>query len=181
MQNLLPAVCLLGFVTTAFPQEADNQRRFVRVSDLSEAKVIGILGVPVGEACEIEATIVSGDDSQAKIKSGRYLLNVETVNGKKVEIHREYFFTVWTFAQAKIANDHWSLHELVHKTKAQRLSSEEINVLNKDYVGSKVKLVVYETGRFAGQPNNLPEDIEWGVADTGFHFQTELVVLKQRE
>ncbi len=154
------------------------EREWITAEALNEIIVIGALHFPLGQALEINATIVSGDELRRMGYAGRYLLRVESVNGQLLEDPPTLLF--WDRFSDRLPNDHFALYELKHGRKATTISSSEIPELENGYVGRAVKLVAYEAGRFDGRATALPQDIRpWGGAL--FHFSTHLVVLKLRE
>lgn len=152
----------------------------VTSTSLNHRKVIGRLGVPLGVAVEIDATIVSGDTLRMKVHSGRYLLKVETVQSKPVNESLILTFEVPPFVDAPLAIDHVSLVKLKRGKISEKLNSQQIKLLEQGYVGQRFRLLVYETGSFTGIPSDLPSDAPiW--QDTGFHFATYLKVLAHRK
>ena len=182
MKSTIPSllvVCLL-IGTLGHTQEKAAVKKSITVSELVEMDVIGTLGVPLGEVVEVQAVIVSGSETRAKVLDGRYLLRIESVNRTALDEPATKTFTIWPLSHVKIANDHFSLHKLKTGQKAKSLDSGQIKELEKDYVGKLVKLLLYETGSFEGSPDRMPKDVITG-ADVGFGFSTHLIVLKQRD
>lgn len=180
MKSTIPSllvVCLL-IGTLGHTQEKAAVKKTIPVSELVAMDVIGYLGVPLGEVVEVQAIILSGE-KRRKSLVGRYLLQIESVNGTALDEPALMTFIIWPLSHVKLANDHWSLHKLKTGRKAKSLDSEQIKELEKDYVGKRVKLSVYESGSFEGTPDRMPEDVITG-ADVGFGFSTHLIVLKQR-
>ena len=78
-----------------------------------------------------------------------------------------------------MASDGFGLYTLKTGKTASRLTGEQIDELEKGYVGSAVRLLAYETGAFSGIPSNLPRDfVVW--QDRRFSFSTQLVILQDR-
>ncbi len=48
------------------------------------------------------------------------------------------------------------------------------------YVGSRHRLLVYETAEFAGTPDGLPDDLGYLHSNRRFGFEPYLVVLAER-
>ncbi|HYG78148.1 MAG TPA: hypothetical protein VEK08_24295 [Planctomycetota bacterium] len=150
----------------------------IHVDMLNQHDVIGKLGLPLGHTADIEAEIVSGESMKMKEYWGRYLLKVSSVNGVPLRTQPILTFQL-PFGNGKLANDHFKLYEMKKGKRASSLSNLEIKEIEKGYVGSVVKLIVYEAGEFYGLPKVLPPEVDvW--ADRGFHFSTYLEVLFQR-
>ena len=152
----------------------------IRVEDLNARPVVGRLGLPLGTAVEVEATVVPGNALRVKNYASRYLLSVSRVNGKPLPAARMMEFSVPSFVQVGLARDAFALYEMKTGRKAESLGLEQIGPLEQDYVGAKRRLVVYEVGAFEGTPRNLPPDVPTG-ADVGFGFTSSLVVLAERK
>lgn len=154
------------------------EREWITAEALNEIIVIGALHFPLGQAVEINATIVSGDELRRMGYAGSYLLRVDSVNGQSLENPPTLPF--WSRFGDRLPNDHFDLYELKNGRKATTISSSEIPELENGYVGRAVRLVAYEAGQFDGRPTALPQDMRpWGNAL--FHFSTHLVVVKLRE
>jgi hypothetical protein len=173
----VPSVLFIAFGTATIAQEATKRR--ITLDELNTRQVVGALGKPLGTVVEIEAKVIAGSELRMKAYDGEYLLKVSHVDGKKLEEPVVLRFATG-FSVVKLANDHFSLYELKHYKKAKSLTSSQIDELEKDYVGKSVRLAVYEVGSFFGIPKGLPKDvITW--AEPGFHFETSLVILADRE
>lgn len=181
MKSTIPSLLVVGLLigTLGHTQEKAAVKKSITVSELVEMDVIGTLGVPLGEVVEVQAIIVSGSETRAKVLDGRYLLRIESINSTALGKSVTKTFIIWPHSHVKIANDHWTLHELKTGRKAKSFNSGQIKELEKDYVGKRVKLLVYESGSFEGTPDRMPEDVITG-ADFGFRFLTYLIVLKDR-
>jgi len=149
------------------------------IADLNERQVIGQLGVPLGTAVEINATVVAGDELRRKQYQSAYLLRVTEVDGRALELPPVMTFFVPGFSSVKLARNDFELHKMKTGAKARTFTREQIEALQQGYVGQQMGLVVYEIGRFAGIPKQLPNDVmPW--ADVGFGFSTSLYVLGER-
>ena len=85
-------------------------------------------------------------------------------------------FRIPSRVSVNLAPDHFSLYKLKNGQNAGSLGSDQIDKLERGYLGRNVKLMVFEEGEFTGVPNGLePEDM-W--AGAGFHFSTHLTILK---
>ncbi len=174
---------MLVFSVVAYSQEA-AKKQSIHVDELNERPVIGKLGVPLGTVTEIKAQIVAGDELRMKEYQGIYLLKVTHVAGVKLNkpplLRFSVSVPVRAFVGVSVASDHFGLYEMKNGKKAGSLDSEQIRELEKGYVGKTVRLVVYESGSFHGQPDKLPKDYPT-PADTGFHFSTSLDVVGEKK
>lgn len=182
MRNTVCLLLIFGALTclSAQPQESNSKRSAITLEQLKECDVIGRLGVPLGMVVEIQAVVVAGRELRWKQFDGRYLIKIESVNGRQLDEPEITPFSARSFAHVKLANDSFELYKMKTGKKATSLDSEEITELEKGYVGQRKKLVVYETGGFHGIPKNLPKDVPvW--QDVGFGFSTDIVVLSERQ
>lgn len=154
------------------------------VLDLNERRVLGELGIPLGQAAMLEAVIVSGNELGGKAEAGRYFLRVDALDGKAIASAPVLAFTIPGFADVQLANDAFSLHAIKMGQTASHLDSIQVKSLEEEYVGRRVKILAYETGGFSGIPFKWP-DADVGVLpiwqDSEFQFASRLVVLKQYE
>jgi len=122
--------------------------------------IIGKLGVPLGEMVEIEAVIVSGRVVQPESKSlqSAYLLRVEKVGAQVLPIPQLAMFATWD-SEVSLPRDAFGLFERKEGRKAGSLSRSQIEELERDYLGRRLRLLVFEEGSFDGYPpSGLPED-----------------------
>jgi hypothetical protein len=160
----------------AHPKESTEPP--LTAATLSQHPVIGRLGLPLGTPTDIEATVIAGRDLRMKEYEGRYLLRVITVAGRALPEPQVMEFSVR--GSAHLATDASSLHELKTGEESHALNSDQIAKLEQDYVGKRVRMLAYETGRYSGIPRNLPKDFPvW--QDHSFAFTTSLVVLEERK
>jgi hypothetical protein len=152
----------------------------ISVADLNSRPVVGELGVPLGTVVEVEATVVAGRELRVKGLSSLYLLEVTHVNGRSLTEPQMMEFAVPPWISASLANDNLDLHEMKTGQKAGSLDGDAIEELERGYVGKRVRVAVYEVGRFTGIPRNLPDDVPvW--ADVGFWFRSSLIVVAERK
>ena len=174
--------CLLNVLFIAFGSVAVAQEAAklpITLDELNTRQVVGALGKPLGTAVEIEAKVIAGSELRLKQYASAYLLKVSHVDRKRLERPVMLRFSTG-FSDVELANDHFSLYELKNHKKTGSLNSSQINELEKGYVGKSVRLAVYEVGYFRGRPTKLPDDAPlW--ADVGFHFDTSLEILANRE
>lgn len=181
---LLAVSCICLASGCTFRAEPENSRAKPAqdswtVEEFNDHKILGHMGVPLGECVEIEATIIAGHSLHTKSDDGHYLLRVDSVEGKHLDKPPTLNFQVPAFVDAALVNNDFLLYEWKKGKKPSTLDSSEIAELEKDYVGKAVRLVVYESGGFSGIPDTLPKDVpDW--QDKGFGFTTYLIVLKQR-
>jgi hypothetical protein len=172
-------VCIaLSIASSSYGQEKPTEVP-ITVEELNRRNVIGNLGLPLGTTVEIEAEVVSGRDLRRKGYELVYLLKVTRVDGKELKPAPLMEFSVKNFASLELPNRAFDLYEMKHGKAEDWLNMPQIAELEKDYVGKKVRLAVYEVGSFHGLPTPLPEDVGlW--ADVGFQFSTSLTVLSER-
>lgn len=168
---------LCGYVALARDEQNPQP---ISIEELNARPIIGELGVPLGTVAEVDAVVVSGDEIRSKASSGTYLLKITHVDGNKLNEHRLMPFFVQAFAPVQLASNTFELYELKHGKKARSLGHDQIEEMEKGYVGKSIRLAVYEAGSFAGMPAKLPKDVPvW--QDKGFRFATSLTVLTERE
>ena len=160
--------------------QSESAHKPIATSELNERTVLGKLGIPLGNATEIDAEIVSGRSLRQKRYQSAYLLKVTHVAGKKLDKSVTIEFSAPSFVSVRLPNHTLALHELKNGKQVGKLNSTQIEELENGYVGKLVRLVVYESGCFSGMPKNLPKDVPvW--QDTVFYFSTSLNILAERE
>jgi hypothetical protein len=180
LRSLLPILLILTHLACshAHHQIAPPPSPPSTPAALSQHPVIGNLGLPLGTPTEIEATIIAGRDLRMKEYENRYLLRITTVAGRTLPEPQVMDFSVR--GSAHLAADASALHELKTGQESRAIDSDQIPKLEQDYVGKRVRLLAYETGRYSGIPRNLPKDFPvW--QDHSFAFTTSLVVLEERK
>ena len=181
MKSGLPllAICLFLALLMAASPTTKNAIAPLSLTDLNDRPVIGKLDLPLGTPAEIEATLVNGRELMVKAYADTYLLRVVTVNGSKLKDPPLMEFFAPTYTGVDLPNEAFGLYELKTGSKPHSLSSEQISKLEKGYIGTTVRLLVYETGGFSGRPN-LPREVpQW--QDHGFSFSTSLRVMIKRK
>ena len=161
--------------STLSAQDALPRLDSITADSLNRRDVVGVLGLPLGQVTEISATVVSGNSTRRKADSGTYLLDVLTVNGKKLPNSRLIHFNVAPGSHAQLAHDTFALFELKTGKKPGRIGSTEVKEIELGYVDTTVRLSVYETGGYAG----IPANSKLGTAGTAFSFRTHLEILEQ--
>lgn len=180
MKNVL-SIALAIFVA-ALPAAAEDTAppiNEISAAKLNSIKVIGELGIPLGQIAQIEATIISGDSSQMKAYQGRYLLKVTTVDGKTLGAESVFEFSKTPGSQSELASTDFELFELKTGKKAEQLTAEQITKLREGYLGTRLSLLAYESGGFSGIPKNWPKDMMPWQGQT-FHFGTRLMVVGEQ-
>lgn len=171
-------VAALVFSVQAVAQQPPAEKP-ITIAELNRRQVVGDLGVPLGSAVEIRATVFAGSELNRKGYDSMYLLRVTHVDGKELEQPQLMEFSVPGFVRTDVVNDPFDLYKMKMGQKASSLSSEQIAELEKGYVGKTVNLSVYEVGYFSGLPRNMPRGARvW--QDRAFHFSTSLTVLVDR-
>ncbi|MEX0718059.1 MAG: hypothetical protein WD066_15810 [Planctomycetaceae bacterium] len=163
-------------------QDAAKAPPTIHARDLNRLTVTGELGVPLGTVVEVEAVVVAGAAFGAKGLPD-YMLRVEKVDGAALKTPPVMpfgpFLGVGEAAPGGLASSHFQLYRLKTGREARSLDQEQIAELEKDYVGRRVNVLVYESGRFVGIPQNLPERLI--PAGPRFHFSTSLVVVAENK
>ncbi len=137
----------VGVASTMFGDDMPQKLESISSASLNQRDVMGELNLPLGKVTQVMATMISGDSTRSKARAGLYLLQVHAVAGMVLPSKPLLEFEVDPGVKVK--------------------------ELEKNYVGKKVKLVVYETGHYT----RIPEHSNTGVAGVPFRFRTYLVVL----
>jgi len=173
------ALCFLlagSQLHSAEPVQED--RKSISVNELNDLKIIGKLGIPLGQAVEMEAVIISGMSTNRKQNEGIYLLKVKSVAGKPLKVPVLMPFRGQFESAEPFPRNAFELRKQKFPKEAEGISDELLKRLEKDFVDTQVKCLGYESGCFGGVPNGLSEGYPvW--AGTSFGFQSELVVLKK--
>ena len=129
-------------------QRTKSNVESIPVIKLNRSKVIGSLGLPLGEVVTIEGITADGEYTRRKADAGETLLRVQTVNGRPLK--REAIFHFRPFEGAD---------------------------LKKPRAGMRFKYIGYETGGFSGIPDKAFDYVP-RVATDGYYFTTSLVILR---
>jgi len=142
------SLAVAGGKTSAQTKQVKRTADTIHVSTLSRARVIGVLGWPLGEIVTIEGIASDGAYTKKKSDMGAVVLRIRTVNGKPLKSEIVLHFL------------------LFHDT-----------AINTPSAGTEFKYVGYETGEYAGVPekafNYVPR-----AATTHYGFTTSFVVLR---
>ena len=141
--------------------------------DASHTTVTTKLNIPFGTIVKLEVEIYDGDRLQMKQYQDTYLFKINSVNGKQ---QIDTLLMTFEDETEEFANDNFKLYKLIYGKKAKSISGEQINKMKKNYVGKKLTLMAYETGRFTGMPKDYFK-YRPITAGTGFYFQNYLVVV----
>jgi len=172
---LAMAVAGLSIGALVQPGSPATPKKTITFSELQGADVIGRLGVTLGTCVSIRGVAVSGDSLRAKGASGRYLLRVLEVDGRAIR-EPELFDYSCAPGYSGMPTDHFDHFRLIHGEPAHKLNGEQMAALEKDFVGTERRLIVFEVGWFVGMPSNLPEGVvPW--QSNGFDFRTSLEIV----
>jgi len=131
------------------------------------------LNIPFGTIAKLDVEIYDGDNLHRKGDQGTYLVKINSVNDKQ---QIDTLLMTFEDETEQLASENFALYKLVYGKKANSISNMQIDKMKKNYVGKKLTLMAYETGRFTGIPKDYfkyrPE-----VADKGFHFENYLVIV----
>ncbi len=130
-----------------------KERPIVMVDDIIAGTVVGRLGIELGHVCTVEGTIFP-DRSKAKLREGRLIFQVETVNQKRLE-HPVIFTDDGVSYEGFDVRKHPQQSELVDR---------------------RLKLAVYESGVFSGLPTG--DIYSPPIAGVGFGFHSQLKVVR---
>lgn len=151
--SVFAVLALLGFSS---PADEKSEKRFY-AEDIQRGKLIGVLGYPMGTVVRITGKSLGKDQSGAKSLEGVTWLEVESINGKKLErsIRRFQYHGISGF-----------------------YSAQESPVLEK---GEPFDFYVYETCGYHGLvdiPKELDRELTAHIAGVPFSFDISLHFLK---
>jgi hypothetical protein len=126
-----------------------------------------------------------------------YGLRIETIDGKNVDRPPTVRFEVEGSLMVRLAPHDEALARLFARLiepgqfaatispaevgSAAPLSPSEVSSLRSNYIGSRHRLIVYETGRLYGSPDRLPNEFGWLFGPgPSFHFASHIVVLAEK-
>jgi hypothetical protein len=136
--------------------------------------VIGSLGCPLGSVVRVGAVVVDGVSTRRKADDGRYLLDIVEVDGKRVDGPTRVAFSD---PSKQLPADVFERYVQVTGEPAKTLTPSIIGQINKEYVGCRYDLLVYETGRFTG-PRLSMVPVELQQQGEGYSFETYIVILQ---
>jgi len=141
--------------------------------DSTKASIPTRLNIPFGTIAKLDVEIYDGDSLHRKGDEGTYLLKINSINGKQ---QIDTLLMIFEDETEQLANEDFALYKLIYGKKANSLTGIRIDKMKKNYVGKKLTLMAYETGRFTGIPKDYfkyrPE-----IADKDFHFENYLVIV----
>lgn len=194
-------LCLiLGFVGVSGCSRAPKDRvPVVTAPELTSGavKIVGALGKPLGTVMGIEAVVASERENNRLVSGQIFVLHVEKVDGASIAKPVSLRFKVEGMTAIKVASGEREFEKLLGDLQTpggtmriDPLISEfvagpiftpaEVEAMRANYVGSRHRLVVYETGVFWGMPDNLPPDGESFISSQRFGFHSHLVVLAEK-
>ena len=148
--------------------------------DSSKIVLLPKLGIPLGTMSKLEVEVYDGDDLHWKAYVGDYLLKINSVNNKKIT---DTLILRFKDETETLANDQFSLYQLIYKKKVGSLSGTQIAKMEKRYVGKKFTVMAYETGQFNGTPDEyfdykpIKPGIPHFFATHRFLFEHSLVIV----
>jgi hypothetical protein len=160
--------------------------------------VVGALGLPLGTVSEVEAVVMEQVAPEKGAALGTsYVLRVEQLAGRRLAHPPTLRFRVAALTRVVLARNEPELRELLAKlvksgaplailpgtvetTEDPPMSPTEAEALRASYVGSRHRLVVFETAGYVGTPAALPDDAALLFGGPPFGFVTHLVVLAAR-
>ncbi|MGH8017100.1 MAG: hypothetical protein ACREIA_02225 [Opitutaceae bacterium] len=205
------AIACLSILFPAWisPAVAETDSRVIHADAIIDGNVVvvGRLSKPFGTALEIECTVV--EDRRLILKnplvppehqqmSMLYKLEIQRVDGRLLDAPVVMEFEASETRDVRVAPSWHALNALVTRltTPGARLrfdenveglfvpdpiSVEEAEAFKRDYVGSRHTLIVYESARYEGQPENLPEGYSFFMGGAkAFGFTTYLTVLGEK-
>ena len=152
--------------------EKNDDHKTISVNDLSELKIIGKLGIPLGKLVEMRATIIEGE---GKMDSTRYFLKVTSIAGNPLK--EPVVIRFCSFPRSPFPTNCFELYEQKKKQKAGNITQEVRKALEKDYIGTEVQFLGFESGAFMGLPEGVPHPGTWQSPD--FHFISELMIFSE--
>lgn len=165
---------------STLPRPEEEPEWTIAAADLDRHPIEGRLGIPLGQVADVQAVIVAGSTLGGKQLASSYLLSVQQVDGRALDGSSPFAFSLAPGSAARLATNAFELHKLRRGTAAHSIDDQVRATLEDGYVGASFRLLVFETGFFAGIPAKVPVDVPvW--QDTAFHFQTELVLLKEQD
>lgn len=185
-----PLFVLLSFAAMCLQLVASESINWKDIGD--KTQIIGKLGIPLGTVAEIEATVVGVAEFPQPLLllqlSVNYFLKVESVGGKKLAARPLSFFRSGDDEETGrrlLPSDLMDLHRAKTGKEASRLMMADAKALERDYLGTRYRLLVYESGSFDGYPRiGMPDDVGWAqglpdpTAPPESRFRTTIYVIK---
>ncbi len=174
-------VCLFSCEQTAEEEVEMKSDGPISLEDIGQRGVLGELGVPLGKIVMVEAVVVDGNSLRMKLYVDDYLLKIVSVDDVRMEDGplMDFGKTPGCFLP-ELPYRHRGLREyqqMLANDGKYELTDAMMSEAHDAYVGSTVRLHVYESGGFRGIPSDgFPEGARhW--TDTGYGFSTHLNVL----
>ena len=137
------------------------------------ASIATKLNIPFGTIAKLEVEVYDGDSLQMKSYQGTYLLKINSVNGRKIS---ETLLLTFIDETEELAKDNFELYKLTYGKTTKSIADKQVDKMKKKYVGGKLTIMAYETGRFTGIPTDYFK-YRPVRADRSFHFENYLVVV----
>ena len=169
MKHILVVILLIA----VFKVSAQTKQATVSAHDSMANTISPMLGIPFGTIAKLEAEVVDGDGLRIKAFEGVYLLKINTVNGR---VMHDTLVLPFTDETGSLASDNFELYQYVTGKTATSLPGADIEKMKKNYIGKKLVLMAYETGKFTGLPKDYSK-YRPIKADRTFHFEHYLVVV----
>ncbi|ODA30977.1 hypothetical protein [Planctopirus hydrillae] len=178
-----PYLVVIGLLVLSGSLLAQNKsvETPITLEELHRRQLLGQLGLPLGTVATIDAVVTSGDETRVKAYQGLYLLTVTHVNGQPLEKPPLMRFVVDSLSSTvNLPHDKPPLLFGAKQEGGNPTASQK--EIEKEYVGKTHRLVVYESGGYAGIPDNLPKGVPLaGAAGFKFGFSTSLTVLAEAD
>ena len=131
------------------------------------------LGHSFGDILNLKVEIIHGNSLKRKALEGLYLMKILEVNNKPVEGNVYMTFVDET---GKFPRGCFELYNYLYGKETGSLTSDQVNVIEKQYLGKKANVIAYETGAFTGVPDGY-FNYQPLRSSTGFYFESYLVVI----
>ena len=139
----------------------------------SSAAVTAKLLIPFGTIAKLEAEVYDGNLLHRKGYEGIYLLKIISVNDRKIN---DTLLLTFIDETEKFATDDVELYKMTFGKTTHSITDAQKNDMKKNYVGTKLTLMAYETGRFTGMPNDYFK-YRPVSGDKSFHFHNYLIIV----
>jgi hypothetical protein len=155
-----------------------SQGHYTSVSyrdDSLNASITATLKIPFGTIAKLDVEIYDGDSLQRKEYQGTYLMKINSINGEQ---QIDTLLMTFEDETGELASGDFELYKIIHGKEARSLSAQQIDKMKKTYVGKKLTLMAYETGRFTGIPKDYFK-YRPVRADRNFHFMNYLIIVSR--
>lgn len=135
---LIACILLIGFASASVSGDEIQQINYAMLND--NVRIVGSLGSFLGEIITVEGIVIDGSRRRIKSETGKTLLKVVTVNGKKLEEPVIIPFSIFKWTDVKMPK-----------------------------VNDPFTFIGYESGEMAGIPQKAFQYMPQ-VATTDYHF-----------